>query len=106
MGLTNWRKKPAANPSREGLASSQSLLRKVSHARYSMYAAPSTSMGPLMRGIRAARALQKAVHSTMTMEKPAQMPRLKGRAPRKPRRLPSAMDMRLLGAGVTAVTTA
>ena len=63
-------------------------------------------MGSLILGMRALSTLQKRVHSSITTEKPSQIPRLKGSAPRNPLRLPLDMDMRLLGPGVTAVTTA
>ena len=63
-------------------------------------------MGSLILGIRADSPSQKVVHSSITMENPTQMPRLKGSAPRNPFRLPLDMDMMLLGPGVTAVTTA
>ena len=63
-------------------------------------------MGVLTFGIRADSMLQKAVHSSITMEKPTPMPKLKGSAAKKPFRLPLDMDMMLLGPGVTAVTTA
>ncbi len=63
-------------------------------------------MGSLIRGIRADRAPQRAVHSSMTTVKPAQIPKLKGRARRKPSRPPLDMDISVLGPGVTAVTTA
>ena len=71
-----------------------------------MYRAPTTSMGRRIRGIRAPSAPQKRAHSSMTAEKPTQMPRLKGIAFRKPFWLALDMDMMLLGPGVTAVTTA
>lgn len=50
--------------------------------------------------------LQNTVHSRVTAENPAQMPRLKGKARRKPLRLPLDMDMMLLGPGVAAVMVA
>ena len=61
-------------------------------------------MGSRSRGIRASSAPHRAAHSSMTTENPAQMPKLKGRARRKPKRLPLPMDMRVLGPGVPAVT--
>ena len=63
-------------------------------------------MGVLSLGIQTDRTLQKAVQATITTVKPAKIPKLKGRAPWNPFRLPLDMDMRLLGPGVTAVTTA
>lgn len=64
------------------------------------------SIGVFIFGINAESALQKAVQSSITTEKPAQMPRLKGTALLNPLRLALDMDRMLLGPGVAAVTTA
>ena len=63
-------------------------------------------MGSRMAGIRADRAVQNRVHRAITRVNPTQMPRLKGRALRKPSRPALDMDMMLLGPGVAAVITA
>lgn len=82
------------------------LLRKVAQAKYSRYAAPRMRMGSWILGMSKDNRLQNTVHSRVTAENPAQMPRLKGKARRKPLRLPLDMDMMLLGPGVAAVMVA
>ena len=57
-------------------------------------------------GIAADKELQKKVHKSITLEKPAHIPKLKGNAFRNPSLLPLDIDIILLGPGVTAVTIA
>ena len=64
------------------------------------------SIGVFMRGIKSESAPQNAVHSSMTIVKPAQIPRLNGSALLIPSRPALDMLIRLFGPGVTAVTTA
>lgn len=71
-----------------------------------MYIAPMTSIGSLIWGMISDNILQKNVQIIITTEKPAQIPKLKGKDLRNPNRPAFDMDMRLLGPGVIAVTTA
>ena len=64
------------------------------------------SIGVFILGIIDESALQKAAHSSITAEKPVQIPRLKGKERLKPSRPAFDMLMRLFGPGVTAVTIA
>ena len=56
--------------------------------------------------IREERRLQKAVQRIITIEKPAQIPKLSGRARFSPRRLAVEREIRVLGPGVAVVMSA
>ena len=60
-------------------------------------------MGSLIAGMKRASASRNSAQRMATVEKPSQMPRLKGSARKKPFWLPLLMDRMLLGPGVAAV---
>lgn len=64
------------------------------------------TIGVLIMGSMDESIVKKKVHINITTENPKKTPKLKGRACLNPDCRAMDMDIRLLGPGVTAVTTA
>jgi hypothetical protein len=71
-----------------------------------MYTEPIISIGILIFGITDDSRLQNNVQTSITTEKPLQIPKLKGIVFLKPSRPAFDIDIMLFGPGVTAVMTA